>query len=155
MIATKIFWAENRLAKILPKVGGAAFEDLVAASEARVALLADKIREHVSAQVAQIVKIHDMGEEEMFAQCIEIGDAAMNIAETAGAAELQPVGEAARGIRAMVDSLVSSGVWHSDALALHITSLALLNGPTPPSAKETKAILKRLHDLRAAIGVAE
>ncbi len=150
-----IFTPTNRLAKIIEGNGGIAFETLVAQSDKRLLMMKDDLQAYVREQINEIVAIHAQGEELLFARCKELGLAAMNIADVAGVAKLFEVGEAASGIRAMIDSLVEKGVWHTDALELHITSLVLLASEPVPSQEETGKVLSRLSKMRAAIGVVE
>ena len=63
------------------------------------------------------------------------------------------LGEVARGVCAMVDCLITSGIWHTEALDLHLTSLSLLCRPDPPSEREEARIIARLREMRFAIGV--
>jgi hypothetical protein len=155
MTNVKIFLPHNRLAKIVDSPDGVAFDKLVADSERRASLMAVSIRAYVSEQIALIVDIYDQGEEILFARCVEVSDAALHIAEIAAAAGSPDLGEAARGIRAMVDSLVNAGVWHTDALELHITSLELFSGSSAPGREEADRILERLQVMRRSIGVIE
>ncbi len=154
-MSVHIFKPPNRLEKIVSGNEGQHFNTLVAASEARLMLLEDDIRAHVSVQVKLIVQISSLGEELLFARCYEIRDAAMSIADVAGVAKLTELGEVAGGIRAMIDSLACKGVWHTDALEAHVTSLVLLHGEPAPSADEAQKVLLRLGKMRAAIGVME
>ena len=154
MTAVRIFNPPNRLAKIVEGHDGVAFNDLVTASEGRIEDLQDDIREYVREEVKRIVGIYAHGEEIMFARCKELGDAAMNVADVAGAAKLCDLGEVAGGIRAMIDSLFGKGVWHTDALEAHITSLILFNAESP-SKEEADKVLSRLSKMRAAVGVVE
>ena len=155
MKPVKIFVPANRLAKIVQGNEGIAFEALVADCEKRLLLMKDELQAYVREQIREIVSIHAQGEDLMFARCKELGLAAMNIADVAGIAKLAEVGEAAHGIRAMIDSLVRKGVWHTDALELHITSLVLLSSEPAPSQEEIGRVLGRLRKMRAAIGVVE
>ena len=154
MFHIRIFMPANRLAKTLDSPAGVDFHRLVDAAERRVAALAVTIRPYVAEQIARLEAIQREGEESMFGRCREIGEAAMNIAELAGAAGRAPAGDVARGIRAMADNLSYSGLWHSDALALHISALPLLNDPDLP-AKEARIVVGRLHQMRKALKVVE
>jgi hypothetical protein len=101
------------------------------------------------------VAIYEEGEEIMFARCYEMRDAAMAIADVAAAGRMPHIGEVAAGIRAMIESLSASGVWHTDALELHVTSLVLLSHDPAPCETEAQTILTRLRGMRKAIGVVE
>lgn len=50
----------------------------------------------------------------------------------------------------MIDSLLSHGVWHTDALRLHLDALAPLNQRAPDA-----AVPNRLRSMCASIGVLE
>jgi len=99
--------------------------------------------------------VSGQGEEVLFAECRTLSDAALNVAEVAGAAGMDALGEVARGISAMVESLTTSGVWHSDALKLHLDALALINQAGGRMTEENKVILARLRGMRATVGVTE
>jgi hypothetical protein len=47
------------------------------------------------------------------------------------------------------------GVWHSDALRLHIDAIALLNQRIGAAPAEDDVVLSRLRNMRRAIGVSE
>ena len=155
MSQARIFTPPNRLAKILGGLEGRCFDDLVTASENRLGKLEGAIRGYVADQLERLLSIHAQGEVAIFSRSRELGETAMNIAEVAGAARLEATSEVARGLRAMIDSLVTVGVWHTEALSLHISSLALLNRGDPPPVGQTQAMLQELKALRAAIGVVE
>jgi len=54
-----------------------------------------------------------------------------------------------------VDALISQGVWHTDALQLHIDALSMFAAnPSLPS-DEVRRVLARLQVLRDEIGVQE
>ena len=155
MAVVQITNPPNPLAQILEGSDGVSFDEMVAASAAGIETLLPSIREFVRARIIELTKIFEEGEESMFGRSAEIGALAMNIAEVAGAARLPSLGEVARGICAMVDSLLSAGVWHSEALNLHITSLTLLNAGIPLPPDEIKKMLNQLREMRRAVGVLE
>ena len=72
-----------------------------------------------------------------------------------GKTQLDAIGEVARGICAMIESLLSAGVWHTDGLNLHIMSLTLLSAGKPLPADEISKMLNQLREMRRAIGVLE
>lgn len=153
MKTVKIFTPDNRLAKVIDSPDGISFAELVGDAEARVETLAEGIGRYVDEQIAVIAAIQVQGELVIFGESLALSRAALNIAEIAGAAGHEALGEVARGVCAMVDGLLASGIWHSDALDLHLTSLSLLNDPTPPDAVERERIIKRLADMRRAVGI--
>ena len=154
MTTVRIFTPPNRLANIVEGHEGVAFDTLVAASQERLDLMQDDLQAYVGEEISRIVAIYALGEEIMFARCGELGQAAMNVADVAGVAGLTELGEVAGGIRAMIDSLFCKGVWHTDALEAHITSLILVNSGGSPEGELAK-VLGRLSKMRAAVGVIE
>lgn len=155
MSAARIFTPENRLAKILQTLDGPTAAELVADADARVAKLSGAIRGYVDEKVGVILAFADQGEDVLFAECRTLSETALNVAEVAGAAGMEAIGEVARGITAMVDSLLTSGVWHSDALKLHLNALTLVNQTGGKMTGDNKVILARLRGMREAVGVTE
>ena len=151
----RVFTPENRLANVLSSLEGIPAGELVVSAQARVAALETAVRGYVAMKLDEIMAFTDMAEHDLFAECRTLGGLARNVAEVAGAAGLAAIGEVAAGIDAMVESLVTSGVWHTDALRLHLDALALLNGRTGASAEEDEVVLARLRNMRKAIGVVE
>lgn len=155
MTVARIFTPENRLAKILVELDGATPAELIAAADGRVATLNAAIRGYVDDKLKEIMAFASQGEDVLFAECRTLADASLNVAEVAGAAGLDAVGEVARGISAMVEGLITSGVWHSDALRVHLEALALVNQAGGRMSEENEVILKRLRGMRQNIGVVE
>lgn len=153
MARVRYLTPENRLARAIGGAGARPAEELVCNAEERVAALEPQIAEFVSAEVELILRLGLQSEELVFADCREIADAALRVAEVAAVANLPAVGEAARGIRAMIEGLFDGGIWHSDALKLHVDALSLLaHGPRQGEEEEGR-ILERLKRMRARIGV--
>ena len=88
MTKVRIFDPPNRLAKIVQGSEGVCFDELVAASEDRIELMKDQLQIYVRDQVRRVVWFGSLEEEIMFARCAELGQAAMNIADVAGAAHM-------------------------------------------------------------------
>ena len=153
MTVAHVFVPENRLAEILGDSRHPTVDSLEAAAKARVATLKDKIQEYVAGQLALIAALAKEREEIIFAECLSLGAAAQAICEVAGAAEMESLGEAALGIHAMVEALVTQGVWHSEALKLHIDALALLAAHPDLPRPEVITTLERLKAMRERVGV--
>lgn len=151
----RIFTPQNRLARVLSALQGAAPERLVADAETRVARLEMAICAYVRDRLAPIMAFADLDEAALFARCQELGAMSLDISEVAGAGGLVAIGEAARGISAMIEGLVDRGVWHTDALKLHLDALALLSQTPPPGAAQIEAIMDQLLTMRRAIGISE
>ncbi len=155
MSVVKIFTPENPLAEIIGGPDDPTVASLTRDAETRVGALRDQIRRHVAQQHAILAKYAAGPEEEVFANCRAIATAARSISDVAGAADMESVGEAARGIFALIEALGSRGVWHTDALKLHIGTLALFNSDAPPTRGDAAQMLKRLKSMRDWIGVPE
>lgn len=155
MSVARIFTPENRLGKILHSLGGPTTGEMVAEAEQRVEALADTIQSFVAAQVQLILPFAEQDDDVLFAECHILGDAAVQIAEVAAAAKLEAVGEIARGIATMVDGLLAFGVWHGEALRVHIRALKLVTQPQGRLASNDDAIIDQLREMRLAIGLTE
>lgn len=149
----RIFKSVNRLAKTISSSDAQPQELLISRAEANVAELGDTFRAHIRANVAEILKHSGQPEDVLFAESKTLGDAALSIAEIAGAANMEAIGEVARGISAMIAGL-ATGVWHSDALLVHVRSLALVSQLGPPTPQDA-VVLDRLAAMRKTIGVVE
>lgn len=153
MQTVRIFTPENRLAQALRSQEGPTAESLIADADARVAGLADSIRVFVADRIALIAPYADRPEDELFAGCKDIGGPAMNIAEVAEAAGLDTVGAVARGVCLMLDGLVGPGVWHTEALRIHLRALRLVGGPDGPTGEEGRRIVDDLLALRRSLAL--
>lgn len=153
MPRARIYTPDNSLARILGGKDAKSMDDLVRDAEERLVQLAPRIDAFVAKEIDAILAIGGLSEEEVFGQCREVADAALRVAEVAGAAGAHAVGEVARGIRIMIESLFTGGVWHADALRVHIESLAIVARGPALSPAEGDVIVRRLKTLRAAVGV--
>ena len=149
----RIFTPDNRLTQVIGGPNDPTAASLVRDAETRLRPLQADIRKHVAAQCAIIAQLASGPEEVVFGHSREIGAAARHVCEIAGAAELNAVGEAARGVHAMIEALVSQGVWHTEALKLHVDAVALFGGDAAPNRAETDKILARLKAMRDWVGV--
>jgi hypothetical protein len=149
------FVPENRLSHVVDGPGGLTAETLEERAAESVATLEPALKAHIAVQVAIIQRMALEKEEIIFARCLMLSDAALSICETAGAAGLAPLGEAAKGIVAMIDGLIEEGVWHTEALKLHINALISFAAEPPPSAAKIRKVLSQLQALRQEIGVPE
>ena len=154
MSAARVFDVDNRLAKVLRNLGGDISAKLVEQAEAEVARLHGPIRDYVREEVAAILIYVDVGDDVLFADCERIGRHALNVAEVAGAAELTGLGEVAGGINALIENLKSIGLWHTEALRLHLRAMMLLSQDAIDAAGG-ELVLERLRTMRRAIGVLE
>ena len=153
MAHARVFLPPNPLEAAL---GGP--EDPIGASlELRAAelvrALGPGLRILVAEQIAIVERIAAASEDVLFAESHALGDAALAICEVAGPAGLGPLGEGARGIVAMVDALINQGVWHTEALRLHIAALAMFSANPGLPPREAARVLADLQGLRDGIGV--
>jgi hypothetical protein len=147
----RVFHPPNRLAKALVETGGRTAEEAVASAEARVGELASSLRRSIDVQVEALLALHRAGAAALPDHTGELADAAMGLAEIAGAAGRAELGEVARGVLAMLEH--PGGAARADALDLHLSAVALLRAGAGRG--ETETVLERLQDLRAALGVTD
>jgi hypothetical protein len=152
--AARVFDVDNRLAKVLCNLGGEVAAKLIAQAEAEVAKLHALIRAYVSEEVAAILIYSGAGDDVLLADCERLCRHALNVAEVAGAAELTGLGEVAGGINALIENLKSTGLWHTEALRLHLRAMMLLSQDAIDPAGEG-VVLEQLRTMRRAIGVQE
>lgn len=155
MSIVKIFTPENRLADVIGDADDPTVASLVRDAETNVWSIRDQIRGHVAEQHAILARQASGPEAEIFARCHAIAATARSISDVAGAADMESIGEAARGIFALISALTCKGVWHTDALQLHIDALALFNSDAPPSHSDSVQILKKLKAMREWVGAAD
>ena len=150
---TQIFTPENRLTRILSNTTGETPSRLISDADALVEALGDTLRAYVGEKLEVIAAYAAADEDRLFAESRSLGDAARGVAEIAGAAGMETTGEIARGICGMIENLVTNGVWHTEALKVHINALKLVNQRAVGRDAGNEAILGRLSALRAAVGV--
>lgn len=155
MQSVRIFTAENRLSKALLSQDGPTVDSLIADADARVALLTDRIRVFVAGKVALVAAYAEQSEDALFAGCRDIGEPAMNIAEVAEAAGMGAVGAVARGICVMLDGLVTRGVWHTEAMRVHLRALTLVGGQGGGPGSPPLTIVEDLRTLRRSLGLTD
>ena len=153
MTAARIFKPENRLRRIIGNPGDPTAEVLAAAADRNVGSLNESIRAHVAEKLQVIHALASKPEETVRANSKALGDAALAVCETAAAAGMTTVGEAARGVKVMVDALDHQGIWHIAALNLHVNALTFFS-TNPESEKEKKnKMLSELKSMREKIGI--
>ena len=153
MATVRIFHPKNRLQPTLGGPGDPTIEQLTERAKKNVAKVGDQLREFVRGHMVTIQGIGASAEEEVFARSRALMASALAVAEVAGAYGESALSEAARGVIIMVDALATHGIWHSEALRLHLDALARLSSDPPPSEAEAKGVLQMLAALRRNIGV--
>lgn len=152
-MAVKIYKPENRLANTITRRDAPTMGELAKAAETRVEALKPPIRTFVEDKVRAIVAQAAATDDALFAECRPLGDQARDVAEVAGAAGMDAIGEVCLGISAMVDGWTRQGLWRVDALRVHLHALTLVNQST--SEDNTKAVLDRLKLMRRALGITD
>ncbi|HEY3696718.1 hypothetical protein [Phenylobacterium sp.] len=153
MTPVRVFTPPNRLAKVLIETGGRTADEAAATAGAHIEELGPSLRRAVDIQVLRLIELHRTGEPALSWRAPELSDAAMQLAEIAGAAGRSDLGEVARGVLAMIGH--QTGGPRADVIDLHLSALALLHGGSGAAGQASDVILRRLQDLRAAIGVSE
>tara|TARA_R110000782_G_scaffold62572_2_gene128583 strand:- start:41 stop:508 length:468 start_codon:yes stop_codon:yes gene_type:complete len=153
MSAARIFTPENRLANILQSRNGPTTSEMLADATQRVEALQASIETFVAGKLNMILPFADQNDDVLFAECRTLADTATQIAEVAAAANLGAVGEISRGIVTMVDGLVVLGVWHSEALRVHIRALKIVTQGQDQPVGEGDAIVESLRQMRMAVGL--
>lgn len=153
MSGARVFKPENRLRPVLADPRAPTAAELVAAAERNVALLKPRLRAAVEHHREALARLAAMPEPELAAEAEALGAAALGICEVASACDMAAVGEAAKGVYAVILALRADGVWRSDALNAHVAALLQLTAEPPPSDAEARALLARLAGVRAFVGV--
>ncbi len=150
----RVYDVENTLSKVVVNLGGDAPSKLVEQANERVSTLEGAIRTYCMEQVTHIIAFAALSEEDLFAESAKLGRHALNVADIAGAAGLTAIGEVANGINSLLENLASGGLWHSEALRLHLNSMTLISDGAV-GAQAEKMVLERLRAMRRAIGAQE
>ncbi|MES2833161.1 MAG: hypothetical protein V4707_00480 [Pseudomonadota bacterium] len=152
MSEARVYAVRNRVSKALNSSDAPGAGVLISEADARVAVLAEQIENFVAGQVAQLAMWAEQPEASLFGGCQAIAEPAMNIAEVAGAAEMDAVGAVARGICVMLDDLRRHGIWHTDALRVHLHALTLVQGQTSEQTSAGLRVVEELRCLRSSLG---
>lgn len=149
---TVSFVPHNRLSKILSSIDKRSFAEHVARAEQEVEAVAAILAENLNGDVQILIRLCRQDEVEIFGQCREIGWLALRIVETARLGKREELARAAEGVWEMIEALSERGVWHTDALRLHVEALNALISPDAADQEERAAIDQALLRMRQAIG---
>ena len=155
MALARIFRPENRLAAIFGTLRDPTVEELESSAQTNLDGMRDRIRAFAIEQLKVVSTLADEPEEVIFAECRTMSNAALAISEVAGAAGLEDLGGAALGLHIMIDALFTQGIWHTDALRLHVETLAMLAANPDLSQTEASKVLNQMQMMRNLIGVVE
>ncbi len=151
---TVAFVPRNRLSKILSAMDRRAFVEHVENAEREVERIAPRLGESIEGDVKSLIRFCRQDEATIFGQCREIGWLALRIVESARLARRPELAEAAKGVWEMIEALADRGVWHTDALRLHVDAMQALTSGTPIDAEGLATIERELLKMREAIGAA-
>jgi hypothetical protein len=151
--AAHVFVPENPLAKILEGPDLQDVAELVRAAEARVEALAPRLAASIAGTIDRLTELGRQREELVFADSLEIGRCALDVAELAAAVGRDQLGQAARGAYIIIQGLVNRGAWHTEALMLHVEAMQLLSAEPAPSREDGEAILRRLAIMRRSLAL--
>lgn len=148
-----VYLPPNSLARIIGAPDGKSFEDLVAAAEANVerlkplgvTVLHDKVRE--------LVELCERPEDIVFGESPLVARIAAHVAEDAAQVGDDEIAQTARGVSAMMNALFEQGIWHSEALEVHVQALKVLASHLPLSQSQKITMQRELFQMRQSIGV--
>lgn len=146
------FVPRNRLSKILTSLDRKAFSEHVENAEKEVEKIAPVLGESIEGDVQALIRLCRQDEADIFGQCREIGWLALRIVESARLAKRPELAEAAEGVWEMIDALSTRGVWHTEALRIHVEALLTLTSEAGADANQRAVIARELIRMRAAIG---
>lgn len=144
---------ENRLAGAVDTQDGSSVRLLVQEAERRLIVLRPRLKSHCMALLERLLRFALATDEIEGEERREIGRLSLALAELAAAAEMETIGEIARGVSALTAKGGSAGNWDSAAVRLHLQALHVANKGTISTPDEDDLILDRLQRLRDVLGV--
>jgi hypothetical protein len=145
------FVPRNRLAKILTSLDRKAFAEHVENAEKEVERIAPVLGESIEGDVQALIRLCRQDEADIFAQSREIGWLALRIVESARLARRPELADAAEGVWEMIEALSTRGVWHTEALRIHVEALLALSVPDGTDSAQRQVIARELLKMRAAV----
>jgi hypothetical protein len=146
------FVPRNRLAKILSSLDRKAFAEHVEAAEREVERVAPILGQSIEGDVQALIRLCRQDEADIFAQSREIGWLALKIVESARLADRPQLADTAEGVWEMIEALSTRGVWHTEALRIHVEALLALTADTALDEPHRRVIAQELLRMRAAVG---
>lgn len=151
--STVAFRPRNRLSEILSGADRRSFAEHVASAEEAVHAITPILIGTIADDVSALARLCCQEDGDVFGQCREIGRLALGLVETARLARRPGPALVAKGIWEMIDALTERGVWHTDALRVHVDALGALISVAEDGPREL-AIARELARLRETIGAA-
>lgn len=149
---TVFFVPHNRLAKIVSALDRRSFAEHVASAKQEVEAIAAVLAESLHGDVQILIRMCRQDEVDIFAQSREIGWLALRIVETARLTRREELARAAEGVWEMIEALAERGVWHTDALRLHVEALNALTTSVDIDDEGHSLMDQALIRMRQAIG---
>lgn len=149
--STVAFVPRNRLASILTGPGGKPFAEHVECAREAVQEITPALVGSIEGDVRTLIRLCRQEEAELFGHCREIGWLALKVVETARLGGRPALAEAAKGVWEMIDALSMRGVWHTEALRLHVDALNALT-PAAANGEAGQAMADALLRLRERLG---
>lgn len=146
------FVPRNRLSKILTAMNRRAFTEHVENAEKEIEKIVPVLGESIGGDVQALIRLCHQDEADIFAQSREIGWLALKIVESARLARHPELADAAAGVWEMIDALSTRGVWHTEALRIHVEALLALTSEAGADPSQRRVIAHELIRMRAAIG---
>lgn len=146
------FVPRNRLSKILSSLNRKAFAEHIEAAEREVERIAPVLGASIEGDVQALIRLCRQDEADIFAQSREIGWLALKIVESARLARRPELADAAEGVWEMIDALSARGVWHTEALRVHVEALLALTAEPGIDPVQKQVIARELIRMRAAVG---
>lgn len=146
------FVPRNRLSKILSSLDRKAFAEHVAAAEQQVQRVTPILGESIEDDVLALIRLCRQNEADIFAQSREIGWLALKVVESARLANQPQLAETAEGVWEMIEALSTRGVWHTEALRIHVEALLALTSDPALDEPHRRVIAHELLRMRAAVG---
>ena len=146
------FWSESRLSVLLADLTPDVALEYVLSAEREVERIAPHLGNGIQEDVLALIGMCCQDEAEIFSQCREIGHLALRIVESARLVRMMALADTAKGVWEMTEALSDRGVWHTDALKLHVKALQALASGTLIGVEDIATIQQELHRMRASIG---
>ncbi|MBX9574817.1 MAG: hypothetical protein K2X07_04175 [Caulobacteraceae bacterium] len=148
-----LFVPPNRLAKIIDAPGARDFDVLVAQAEQQIDRVRPLVEEGLQQAIAHLIAQCSRPEDQVFSEAHAVALAAGHVVEDAAVVGQMHIAAAAAGVAELMNALFSDGVWHSEAIEVHIAALRLFKAPHPPTPEQIALVLRQLAEARAVIGV--
>ena len=154
-MGARAFQPPNRLASILTDPDAPTVAELIDEAEMRVSALSHEIRARVDSDCDRIMDRFEHSADSGQDDYAAIGEIALTVAELGGACGAGALGDIARGLHAMTDSLACGRAWDARVFRLHVETLALMRQQPRAGTAEHRALLYGLAALREKAGIEE